>query len=360
MLRRRSTAALAAAAILVLGVPAPGSGGGCDTTGTPNDDHLVGSPGPDRICGLGGDDTIEGLGGADVLQGDGGKDILEGGTEGDELLGGPGNDQLVGGTGRDTANYSDGPGVRVDLVSGQAASGQGTDQVTGIEDVVGSDADDVLKGTADPNRLAGGGATDLLLGQGGPDHLLGGRGGDYLNGGPQGGQLVGGLGLDACLSGTAQSCYLRTFGDRNDTRGLMDIKKVRSRGGATTPNWDVVSARWTKRKVWDKGYWILFADTKGSAKPDYFVLAHTNGSKMRGGLYRQTPGGGEVRIGGASVAKSGPRDLTVRLPLAKVQRTRPYFRWTIQTLFTGSKCHKVCFDRSPGGPGLPQAVLSDV
>jgi Ca2+-binding RTX toxin-like protein len=358
MFPRRSMATLASAALLALGAPGVSSGGACDTTGTPGNDHIVGTPGPDRICGLGGDDVIEGLGGADVLHGDGGTDTLEGGPEDDELVGGLGNDQLLGGTGIDTVNYAGGARVHVDLVAGQA-TGQGDDQVTGVEDVVGTDADDVLKGNVDPNRLAGGGATDLLLGQGGPDHLLGGGGGDYLNGGPQGGQLVGGVGLDACLSGTAQSCLLPTFGDPNDTRGLMDLKKVRSRAGATTPNWEVVSARWTKRQVWDKGYWILYADTKGNTKPDYFVLAYSNGNKLRGGLYRQMPGG-EVRIGAASVDKSGPRELTVRLPLAKVQRTRPYFRWSIQTLFTGSKCHKVCFDHSPGGPGLPQAVLSDV
>ena len=360
MSRRGSTAALAAAAILVLGIPAPGAGGGCTITGTSGDDTLPGTPGPDWICGLGGNDTLGGLGGNDVLQGDGGNDTLEGGSENDELLGGVGNDGLIGGTGRDTADYSDASGVRVDLSSGQA-TGQGTDTVAGVEDVVATGADDVLKGNADPNRLVGGGATDLLFGEDGSDDLLGGGGGDYLNGGAQGGQLVGGIGRDACVSGAAQSCFLPSFGDPNDTRGRMDVTRVHSRAGARPPNWVLVTAaKWTVRQAWDRAYAALFADTRGDQRPDFMVLAYATGSRMRGGLYRLNPNGSETRIGGASVSKSGPREARVRLPLDKVARTRPYFRWSLETIFTGKGCQKVCFDMVGGQPGLPQAVLSDV
>jgi RTX calcium-binding nonapeptide repeat (4 copies) len=358
MFRRRSTAALAVAALVVLGAPAPSHSGACDTTGGPGNDHLVGSPGPDRICGLGGDDLIEGLGGADVLLGEGGTDTLEGGPENDVLVGGPGNDQLIGGTGTDTARYAGGAGVHVDLLSG-GATGQGADQITGVEDVVGTDGDDVLGGSPDANRLEGGGATDLLFGEGASDRLMGGGGGDYLDGGPQGGQLAGGVGRDACISGTPQSCFPPTFGDPNDTPGLMDVKQVRSRGTARPPSWTLVtSANWTVKQAWDRAYAILFADTRGDPRPDFMVLAYSTGGQMTGGLYRLNPDGGETRIGAAAVGKSGPREVTLRLPLGKVALTRPYFRWSLQTLFTGKGCQTVCFDSMGGQPGLPQAVPS--
>jgi RTX calcium-binding nonapeptide repeat (4 copies) len=280
----RSTAILALAALLIVGVPPAAGGGGCDVSGTPGDDHLVGSPGPDHICGLGGHDVIHGMGGPDVLEGGMGADTLNGGLGTDLLLGGP-------------------------------------------------DVDD----------------------------LMGGPGGDYLNGGIDGGQLDGEKGVDSCIDGTVTSCYPPNFGDPNDASGFLDVKQVRSSAGDPTPNWEIVTwPRWNLKQMWDRGYLIVFADTRGSVKPDYFVLAHSTGNDLRGSLYRETPNGGEVRLGPVFAGKSGPRSLTIRMPFDQVARDRPFFRWSVQTLFTGKKCHIVCFDRTPPAPGLPQAVLADL
>jgi Ca2+-binding RTX toxin-like protein len=254
------------------------------------------------------------------------------------ITGTPGNDRLEG-----TA----GPDVICGLGGDDALEGLG--------------GDDVLDGGPGIDVLDGGPGTDMLLGGSDQDDLQGGDDGDYLNGGLDGGQLDGGLGADACLQGTASSCFLPSIADPGDTKGRMDVRKMRSLAGASPPSWKIFTfGRWTIKGLWDAGYFVVFVDTKGDPDPDYHVLGYSNGKSMAGGLYRVTSGGGAVRIGGAKVSRSGPRGAAITLPLAKLDRTRPYFRWSVVTLFTGKGCRKVCFDRVPGQVGLPQAVLSEL
>lgn len=254
---------------------------------------------------------------------------------------------ITGTTGNDTLVGTPGP----DVICGLG----GDDRLEGLG------GDDVLDGGPGADILDGGAGTDLLLGGSGEDELLGGDGGDYLNGGPDGALLDGGPGADACLQGTAFSCFPPSIADPNDTKGRMDVKKVRSWAGQSPPRWKIVTFRsWTIKGVWDAGYFVLFVDTKGDPDPDYHVLGYSNGKNMVGGLYRETSGGGEIRIGGAAVSKAGPRGIVIKLPLAKLDRTRPYFRWSVMTLFTGKKCGNVCFERVPGQVALPQAVLAEL
>jgi hypothetical protein len=254
---------------------------------------------------------------------------------------------ITGTTGDDTLVGTPGP----DVICGLG----GEDRLEGLG------GNDVLDGGPGADILDGGAGTDLLLGGSGEDELLGGDDGDYLNGGPDGARLDGGPGADACLQGDAFSCFPPSIADANDTKGRMDVKKVRSHAGQSPPRWKVVTfSSWTIKGIWDAGYFVLFVDTKGDAGPDYHVLGYSNGNGMVGGLYRETSGGGEVRIGGAAVSKAGPRGIVIKLPLAKLDRTRPYFRWSVRTLFTGKKCGNVCFERVPGQVSLPQAVLAEL
>lgn len=253
---------------------------------------------------------------------------------------------ITGTTGDDTLVGTPGPEVICGL--------GGNDRLEGLGD------SDVIDGGPGADILIGGGGTDLLLGGSEEDDLLGGDGGDYLNGGPDGAQLDGGSGADACLHGTASSCFRPSIADPNDTKGRMDVKRVRSRAGETPPRWKIVTfRRWTIKGVWDEGYFLVSVDTKSDPGPDYHVLGYSNGKSMVGGLYREKSGA-EVRIGGAGVAKAGGRGVIVKLPLGKLDRTRPWFRWSVMTLFTGNKCGKVCFERVPGQVALPQAVLSEL
>jgi Ca2+-binding RTX toxin-like protein len=224
-------------------------------------DTIKGLGGNDRICGGPGKDKLIGGAGGDVLSGDAGNDALSGGGAGDALLGGGGNDTFNGGAGFDLASFFfASAGVQVNLSTG-TATGEGTDKLTGIEDLEGSRYDDALTGNDGENFIlpgagndavdGGGGVTDrvdfsfspgavivdltagtaigegndtltgieeifgsyhddTITGDAGPNSLFGGpgndtisglEGDDKLDGGDGTDTLDGGVGTDTCLNG---------------------------------------------------------------------------------------------------------------------------------------------------------------
>ncbi len=145
--------------------------------------------GIERVYGTNRNDVITGRDGAgDLLFGRAGNDAIRGGSGNDTLVGGAGKDTLDGGAGtNDQVAYflETGPrGVSVDLAAGSAVDTFGNaDVLIGIEQVYGSNADDVFLGNADNNLILGRSGADNLNGAGGADTLVGGAGADTINGG---------------------------------------------------------------------------------------------------------------------------------------------------------------------------------
>lgn len=164
-------------------------------------DDLSGGAGDDHIHGGRGADHLHGGGGHDGLDGGEGDDDLDGGLGDDDLAGGAGDDHLDGGAGEDTAHFDDAAkAVTVDLTTGRA-TGDGTDTLTNIEDVVGSRHGDRLTGNAGRNELHGGNGNDVASGGRGDDALHGDAGNDVLNGGAGDDRLSGGTGADKLHGG---------------------------------------------------------------------------------------------------------------------------------------------------------------
>ena len=192
---------------------------GADTLyGSSNADILIGGSGADQLIGGAGTDTadyatsaagvtislqtgnavggdaagdtfssVENLTGsalADYLKGNLGANRLDGGDGDDMLEGGAGADTLIGGAGSDTARYvASSAGVTISLLTGNAVGGDaGGDSLSGVENLIGSNFADFLKGNAAANVLAGGVGADRLEGYNGDDTLAGGAGADVLNG----------------------------------------------------------------------------------------------------------------------------------------------------------------------------------
>jgi Ca2+-binding RTX toxin-like protein len=152
---------------------------------------LTGDAGDNKLIGGGGDETIRGGGGDDTLIA---YDIDNGSGPGERnvLMGGPGADLLQGGAGIDTADYSEAAtSVYIDL-GATASAGRGYrgeaqgDVLEAIENVTGSDHDDILIGDDAANLLDGGEGDDRIMGSrtaGGAyrhDTLRGGAGDDLL------------------------------------------------------------------------------------------------------------------------------------------------------------------------------------
>jgi Ca2+-binding RTX toxin-like protein len=187
----------------------------------------IAGPG-DSITGGAGADTFHGMKGDDVLNGGGGDDILDGGA---------GNDTLIGGGGVDTATYAGDPnGVIVNLGSsdvthfdpvangqllihaGQAADGYGgTDTLSGIAIVIGSDFADALFAADAGSTLYGMKGDDALFGAGGDDKISGGDGKDTIAAGDGNNTIHGDAGDDIITAGVGDDVL---FGDD----GADDIK----------------------------------------------------------------------------------------------------------------------------------------
>lgn len=182
-----------------------GNGGSDRIKGGPGPDVIEGRDGPDRLLGGSDDDEIKGGEGDDLLEGDAGTDVLRGGNGDDTISGGLGADLVFGGPdARDRVSYRGHPcGVRVvlDDKANDGCPGEGDRIDPSIEDVVGSDFDDVVIGSDANNNFAGSAGADRLVGRGGDDRLDGGDGPDLLNGGTGRNTLEGGFGDDSLVGG---------------------------------------------------------------------------------------------------------------------------------------------------------------
>jgi serralysin len=117
---------------------------------------------------------------ADTLTGNAGANLLRGWTGNDVLRGGAGADTLNGEAGIDTASYTEGAvGVGVNLTTGTGVGGNSQgDVLIDIENVDGSNLNDLIVGSAVANVLRGLNGDDVLRGMAGADTLDGGAGFD--------------------------------------------------------------------------------------------------------------------------------------------------------------------------------------
>jgi Ca2+-binding RTX toxin-like protein len=156
---------------------------------------LTGNSLGNDLTGNGSKNTLDGGAGNDVLDAGAGNDTLLGGDGTDILIGGLGTDILNGGTGDDLVDYTDAAAgfVNVNLATG-TASGDGTDTLISIEDVIGSDGADIIVGSTADNELTGGLGNDNLSGGGGADILFAGTGDDTVDAGDGDDIIIGGDG----------------------------------------------------------------------------------------------------------------------------------------------------------------------
>ena len=164
--------------------------GGSDTASvsiTYQDGHtLTGTAGDDILVAGSGNNLLNGGDGNDVLTAGSGNNEMHGGAGNDLLYSGPGNDILDGGTGIDTVSYAHataGVTVNLGLLGAQNTIGAGTDTISNIENLVGSNFNDTLTGDNNNNVINGGLGNDILNGGGGDDLLIGGMGNNTLTGG---------------------------------------------------------------------------------------------------------------------------------------------------------------------------------
>lgn len=192
--------------------------------GTQFGDKIYGSANADEFRPLGGNDVIDGRGGIDTIRYD--RDYQHGGNK----------------------------GVKVDLAAGKATDGYGdSDKFTNIENAMGSDGNDSLKGN---------GVANALSGKGGDDKLYGGLGKDLLTGG--GGKDV--FVFDT-KPGSANVDTIADFNVKDDTIWLDDdVFTKAGKVGDLSPGAFHLGAKahdGSDRVVYDKSTGKLFYDADG-------------------------------------------------------------------------------------------------
>ena len=148
--------------------------------GTASDDFIIGVFNSQTLLGRNGDDTLVAFLGDDIL------------------IGGAGADLLIGGQGRDTASFEfAGRGVSADLANEIPGRGSATgDEFFAIENLIGTNFSDRLRGDSEANVINGGAGDDLVIGRAGNDTVVGGAGADTVAGNNGQDHLTGGSGQD--------------------------------------------------------------------------------------------------------------------------------------------------------------------
>ena len=165
------------------------------------------------------------------------------------------------------------------------------------------------------------------------------------------------LAIVALLAATTTLAFMMLAGashqdlrDGDDTRGSLDVRKVKTFRPTKKPVWRIITdERWIVRRIHDRGFALVNLDTFGDARFDYYALIGSNGSRMKGALWRDRTSRRDRRVSKLAAWRADRRSVSVRIPLRKVKRgtKRLEYRWYVQTLYTSSNCKQVCIDRAP-------------
>jgi hypothetical protein len=100
----------------------------------------------------------------------------------------------------------------------------------------------------------------------------------------------------------------------------------------------------------DRGYVLVYIDSFGDERADYYVVVRAATGRLHALLFRDRPGPRRDRsIGYVNVWRATRRSLAFRVRLTKIYvgSRRRVLRWYVQTVFTSGTCRRVCFDRVP-------------
>ncbi len=180
------------------------------------DDSIIGDEVDNIIHAGDGDDLVEARDGEDIIFGETGIDSLYGEDGDDFLVGGEDGDILDGGNDIDTASYftsAERVAVSLELGKGWAGDAKG-DQLSNIENLEGSEFEDLLIGDDGENIISGLAGNDLIKAKAGDDWLDGGEDDDRLFGDAGDDTLDGQTGEDLLKGGTGND--ILDGGDGND------------------------------------------------------------------------------------------------------------------------------------------------
>jgi hypothetical protein len=147
--------------------------------------------------------------------------------------------------------------------------------------------------------------------------------------------------------------------DPQEERGRLDIRRVEM-VGETNARWNIVTyPGWSIRDIWDRGYFLVFLDTFGSDRHDYYAIVRAKRAKLKAVLMRDRAEKRDYRVAELGISKIDRRSIRVFVPhrhmrFSSAQLT---YNWYVQTIFSAKgKCRRVCFDLAPDAGGVEEPV----
>ncbi len=147
--------------------------------------------------------------------------------------------------------------------------------------------------------------------------------------------------------------------DPNDTRGLLDVRRVWFEPEIHPPRWTVVTySPFTAEQTRDRGYVFVYLDTIGDDRFDYYAMILSDGRHLSGSLWRVAKRGSDVRLMGLDVRHDSDTNVAVRIPFGQLQTGafRTVYRWSVVTTFAGRVCRATCIDRVPDEGTFEQPI----
>lgn len=153
-------------------------------TGNSLDNIITGNSANNTLNGLAGNDTLNGGAGDDLLIGEAGNDLIDGGNDIDTVSYQTSPSGVIVNI-DETRNYNN-PSADLEptfaINAGTATDGFGTEDILrNLENIIGSQFNDILIGNSQNNRILGLAGNDLLIGNAGNDYLDGGDGFDTVS-----------------------------------------------------------------------------------------------------------------------------------------------------------------------------------
>ena len=147
--------------------------------------------------------------------------------------------------------------------------------------------------------------------------------------------------------------------DHNDTKGVLDVRRVNVKGTRARPKWQVVTfSGWSAASIWDQGYGLVYLDTFGGGRFDYYALVESDGYSLNASLWRDRRKKSDRRTSKLHVARAGRRSFTVKIPLRKLKLpdARLTYRWYVETIMSNDVCAHPCFDRAPDSGAVAEPI----